>query len=399
MKVWGKFLILMLLSVLIASVSVAAGDKETFSTTPKTYKGKVWRIGYYEGGEYIDYQKIFTETVRGLMRLGWIETTVIPPQKGEQTKDLWNWLATNAISKYIRIVKDAHYSARWDDKLRQKTVSEIINRLNSRHDIDLMIGMGTWAGKDLANETHQIPTMVLSASDAVASGIIKSAEDSGYDHVHACVDPFRYERQVRVFHDIVGFKKLGVAYEDSVEGKSYAAVEIIEKVAAERDFKIVKCFTKSDIADTGLAEQSVKDCFGNLSQNADAIYVTVQGGVSLKSIPDLVRIANSHGIPTFSQSGSEEVKYGFLMSISQAGFKYVGQFQAETLGKVFNGATPRQLNQIFEEPKRRWDLIPPSTCWGLPMKFTKKLSYLINRGVWKFFFQFLPRRRWGLTTI
>ena len=352
MKVWGKFLILVLLSVLIASVSVAAGDKENFSTTPNTYKGKVWRIGYYEGGEYIDYQKIFTETVRSLMKLGWIETTVIPPQKGEQTKDLWNWLATNAISKYIRIVKDAHYSARWDDKLRQKTVSEIINRLNSKHDIDLMIGMGTWAGKDLANETHQTPTMVLSASDAVASGIIKSAADSGYDHVHACVDPFRYERQVRVFHDIVGFKKLGIAYEDSVEGKSYAAVEIIEKVAAERDFKIVKCFTKSDIADTGLAEQSVKDCFGNLAQNADAIYVTVQGGVSLKSIPDLVRIANSHGIPTFSQSGSEEVKYGFLMSISQAGFKYVGQFHAETLGKVFNGATPRQLNQIFEEPKK-----------------------------------------------
>ena len=352
MKVWGKFLILMLLSVLIASVSVAAGDKENFSTTPKTYKGKVWRIGYYEGGEYIDYQKIFTETVRSLMKLGWIETTVIPPQKGEQTKDLWNWLATNTTSKYIRIVKDAHYSAHWDDTLRQKTVSEIINRLNSRHDIDLMIGMGTWAGKDLANETHQTPTIVLSASDAVASGIIKSAEDSGYDHVHACVDPFRYERQVRVFHDIVGFKKLGVAYEDSVEGKSYAAVEIIEKVAAERDFKIVKCFTKSDIADTGLAEQSVKDCFGNLAQNSDAIYVTVQGGVSLKSIPDLVRIANSHGIPTFSQSGSEEVKYGFLMSISQAGFKYVGQFHAETLGKIFNGAPPRQLNQIFEEPKK-----------------------------------------------
>ena len=352
MKVWGKFLIIMLLSVLIASVSVAAGNKENFSTTPNTYKGKVWRIGYYEGGEYIDYQKIFTETVRSLMKLGWIETTVIPPQKGEQTKDLWNWLATNTTSKYIRIVKDAHYSAHWDDTLRQKTVSEIINRLNSRHDIDLMIGMGTWAGKDLANETHQTPTMVLSASDAVASGIIKSAEDSGYDHVHACVDPFRYERQVRVFHDIVGFKNLGVAYENTVEGRSYAAVEIIEKVAQERDFKIARCFTKSDIADTGLAEGSVKDCFGKLVQNADAIYVTVQGGVSLKSIPDLVRIANSHGIPTFSQSGSEEVRYGFLMSISQAGFKYIGKFHAETLGKVFNGATPRQLNQVFEEPKK-----------------------------------------------
>ena len=36
--------------------------------------------------------------------------------------------------------------------------------------------------------------------------IIRSVEDSGLDHVHARVDPWRYERQVRVFHNIIGFK-------------------------------------------------------------------------------------------------------------------------------------------------------------------------------------------------
>ena len=43
---------------------------------------------------------------------------------------------------------------------------------------------------------------------------------------------------------------------------------------------------------------------------------------------------------------------GILASLSQAGFKYVGQFHAETFAKVFNGAKPRDLDQIFEEPKK-----------------------------------------------
>ena len=40
------------------------------------------------------------------------------------------------------------------------------------------------------------------------------------------------------------------------------------------------------------------------------------------------------------------------MSISQAGFKYVGRFHAETFAKVFNGAKPRQLDQVFEDPPK-----------------------------------------------
>ena len=63
-------------------------------------------------------------------------------------------------------------------------------------------------------------------------------------------------------------------------------------------------------------------------------------------------IANEHHIPTFSQSGSEEVKYGFLVSISQAGFRYVGEFHAQTIAQVLNGAKPNQLDQLFEEPPK-----------------------------------------------
>ncbi len=354
MNAWKKIFIFSIVLIFVVSISALASDKGKFGMSPCANNGKKWRIGYYEGGEYIDYQVIFSATVRGLMQLGWIEQIDIPPQKGEQTKDLWNWLATKAKSKHIEFVKDAHYTANWDDKLREKIAEQVIKRMSSRNDLDLMIAMGTWAGQDLANNKHHTPTLAFSVSDALGAGIIKSNEDSGYDHIHARVDPFRYERQLMTFHDVVGFKKLGVAYEDTVSGRSIAAVDKIERVAKEKGFEIVRCFTKDDVPDRKIAEETVKKCFQELvvKKKVDAIYATVQNGINSKTIPELVDLVNSESIPVFSQSGSHEVKWGFLMSLSQASYKYVGEFNAQTIAKVFNRAKPREIGQLFEEPPK-----------------------------------------------
>jgi ABC-type uncharacterized transport system substrate-binding protein len=286
------------------------------------------------------------------MKIGWIETKEIPPQNGEQTKELWNWLASNLKSNYIEFVKDAHYTANWEDRPREEIINKLTNRLNQQKDINLLIAMGTWAGKDFANNKHNTPTIVLSTSDAVSAGIIKSTQDSGFAHVHAQVEPELFFRQIRLFHEIINFKKLGVAYEDSVAGRSYAALDVVEKVAKERGFEIVPCFTKSDIADTNLAAETVKNCFNELTKKSEAIYVTEQGGINNKSIPELVKIVNQHHIPTFAQYGSEWVTYGFLMSTATAGFKYLGEFYASIIAKIFNGAKPNQLDQVFEHPPR-----------------------------------------------
>jgi ABC-type uncharacterized transport system substrate-binding protein len=352
MKTTCKIMLLSIAFVLFGSSYAISADQGDFSTDPVKHMGKKWRIGYYEGGEYIDYQRVLIATLKGLAELGWIENTDIPAQEGEQTKGVWQWIEKYGRSDYLEFVQDAHYSAKWDDKVRKQTVTSIINRLNNKKDIDLMIAMGTWAGQDLATPVHHVPTIVVSTSNALQAGIIKSVEDSGLDHLHARIDPYRYQRQIRVFHDIIGFKTLGVAFEDSVEGRSYAAIDEIEEVAKERNFNVVKCYTKSDIADKEEARNSVKSCFEDLVKKVDALYVTVQGGVDSGSISDLVKIANANKIPTFSQSGSHEVKYGILLSLSQAGYKYFGQFNAKTISKVLNGAKPRQLSQLFEAPPK-----------------------------------------------
>ncbi len=349
MKCLWKFFGVLFMGFFLISANGLTFDQDKFPTSPRTNMGKKWRFSLYEGGPHDNYYYYLAATINGLMDLGWIERAVLPEQKDINTRDFWKWLSQNVKSEYVEFVSDAYYSANWDDHIREKLKAEVINRLSKRRDIDLILAMGTWAGIDLANDKHSTPTLVISTSDAVSVGIAKSVDDSGYDHLNARVDPARYERQVRLFHDIIGFKKLGVAYEDSVHGRSYAAIDLIENVAKERGFEVVKCFTQSDIPDQKLAGETVIKCFQELARKVDAIYVTVQGGVNSETIPQLVKITNEERIPTFSQAGSKGVKNGFLMSISRAGFRPVGVFHAATIAKIFNGAKPRQLNQLFEE--------------------------------------------------
>ena len=352
MKFKSKLHLLLCVSLFLILPSASYASDPIFKVDPTANKGEKWRIGYYEGGAYINYQKQLTETVKGLMQLGWLEMAELPKQSGESTDTLWAWLSTEAKSDYIQFVADAHYSAMWENDKRSEVEDQIVFRLNNVKDIDLMIGMGTWAGKGLANYRHRTNTLIFSTSNPISSGIIKSVEDSGFDHVHVRVDPKRNERQLKVFHEMVGFHKLGVVYEDSLAGRSYAAIETIEALAKVHDFEIVRCHTKSDISDKELAEEGVINCFNELVKDADAIYVTQQGGVNSRSVPKLVEIANKHKIPTFSQSGAGEVSFGILASLSRAGYKYVGRFHAETIAKVFNGAQPNQLNQLYEEPPK-----------------------------------------------
>jgi ABC-type uncharacterized transport system substrate-binding protein len=340
---------LVLISAVLFAQHLWGAEKDLFSTTPKTNNGEKWRVGYYEGGHDANYYNYLSATLKGLMELGWIEKAQIPEPKGKENRPVWDWMVKELKSPYIEFVPDGYYTAHWDKGERAYLRGIIIKRLNEKKDLDVIIAMGTWAGQDLSNKEHSTPIMIMSASDPVKSGIIKSVDDSGFDHVHARVDPLRFERQIRIFHDLIGFKKLGVAYEDSDYGRTYAAIDLIEKVSKERGFEILHCYTQSDIADQDQAGNSVVNCFKELATKVDAIYVNQQGGVNNKTIPELVKIANDNRIPTFSQTGAEWVRSGFLMSISRAGFKPVGMFEAAVMAKIFNGAKAGQLPQVFQE--------------------------------------------------
>ncbi len=345
-------LVVIILCTLLISLNGFAADKAKYPVTPKLHNGQKWSIGYYQGGDYIEYKQTLVAIVKGLMDLHWIDKTELPQFPGDGTKPVWAWLSTHLKSKYLIFKKNAYYSTNWKDNLRKPQSRSIIKRLNTKKDVDLIIAMGTWAAQELANGKIKTPTIACAVSDALAAGIIKSYNNSGYDYFHVRVDPLRYKRQVEIFYNLMKFKKLGIMYENTPRGRSYAGVSQVEVLAKKHGFKIVRCFIQKGVDDRKIAEKDVKRCFSDLCRKADAIYVTMHMGVDANTLPYLVKTANKAEIPTFSQAGSEEVKYGLLMSISQAGFKYVGQYQAGIIAKVFNGAKPGQLSLIFEAPSR-----------------------------------------------
>lgn len=331
----------------------ASDRAAVYATTPAKHDGRRWRIGYYEGGQYSDYEVILKAIVRGLIALKWMEPLAIPPDNNPTPGGFWQYLATHAKSDYITFVPDAYYSAgNFDSALRPKSRRTVIQRLNKKADIDLMIAMGTWAGQDLATNEHHVPTIVASTSDPVGSGIVVSATNSGRPHLNAKVEPDRYMRQVEMFHDIIHFGVLGIVYEDTPEGRTFGAVEAIEKAAARRGFRIERCFAKFGDATAEQAQQGVVDCYRSMVGKVDAAYLTVHRGLNEASFPKVIAALTTANIPTFSMSGESEVKRGALMSVAQSNYVYVGQFHAETIARVFNGARPGDLPQIWQAPAK-----------------------------------------------
>ena len=336
-----------------AAAFAEAGEGDRVVPSPRGTAAKKWRIGYYEGGQYPDYEVILKATVKGLVALGWLRPLDLPPENNATPGGFWGWLVRNASSDRIEFVADGYYAAgNFDEKLRSRTKATLIKRLSEKRDIDLMIAMGTWAGQDLANEDHRTPVVVLSTSDPVGAGIVRSAVDSGLDHLHAKVEPERYARQLELFHDIAHFRRLGIVYEDTREGRTFAAVEAIEKTAVARNFQVVRCHAPFRDIPVREAERRVSDCYREIAKTADAVYVTVHRGVTSDSLPSIVTALNAAAIPSFSMLGENEVKQGILMSVAQGNYSYVGRFHAETIGRIINGAKPRSISQVWLAPAK-----------------------------------------------
>jgi len=64
-------------------------------------------------------------------------------------------------------------------------------------------------------------------------------------------------------------------------------------------------------------------------------------------MPNLLAPLYQYRIPSFVQLGSKFVKEGMLMTLSTAGYGYLGDYYAEIIAKVFNGAKLGQLEQIL----------------------------------------------------
>ena len=342
-------LILFLMHLLLISCSPKSTKTPAI---PPGIQNDPFRIAYYEGGPYIDYAEAFRATVHGLTTLGWMEPLDIPDFEGtEDMSSVWQYAAENTESDYLVFVEDAFWSANWDDQERAVIRQDAVHRLSELQDIDLVLAMGTWAGQDLVNDLHHTATLNLTSSNPIQAGILSSAESSEYDHVLVEVDPERYVRSIRLFHEVVDFSRLGVVYENSSDGRIYANYEELQQASEENNFKLVECFA----ADTNMSEaeayENVQKCYSELAPVIDALWTGANRGENHSFMPQSLEVLLEHNIPTWSNLGREAVRRGILISIWQADYDYAGSWYAEKIGQILNGAKPGDLDQILELPQ------------------------------------------------
>lgn len=346
----------MILTIVVLALSITgAGFAQNFPITPKhKADGSKFRVAYLQGGDFFEYDQVFLAVILQLRKLGWLESINIPARFTKDAKGIYEFLSTNQqVSKYLEFPPDAFYDGNWQDDLRLANKRKMIERLKKK-DIDLIFALGTWAGQDMKNmpPEFKIPVVVMDVSDALKAEIVDSNEDSGRDNLTARVDPLRYQRQIAMFHDIIGFSKLGMAYEDTVEGRSYSAITDVEAMAAERGFEIEKELHLGYVKSKDKAEEWLLRAIKRLAPKIDAFYITQQLAIDQDSLPRYLEVLNKHGIPTFSQTGSVEVRNGVLLSIATSGFKYVAEYHAKKIAGILNGAKPRSLPILFEDPAK-----------------------------------------------
>ena len=339
----GRLLVFFLL---LLSISLNAPLSAQGGVTPVLNNGQKWQIGYCEGGPFSDYTSIMRTLIEGLIELGWIREDKPPDIFDETPNAYWEWLC-GCHSPYLCFRSGNAYSAAWNDETRKENRKELLTRLK-KGELDLVIAMGTWAGQDLANNEHSVPTMVLSCSDPIRAGIINCAENSGFGHVTARVDPDRYIRQIRMFHRIVGFKTMGLAFENTSDGRLYSNVNEVYQVAGERGFKVVTCEVIDTIPDTQKSDSSCLDCYRRLAETTDAVYVTALTCVDRKA-HEIAEIFRKAGVASFSLTGSRLVENGIMLSISNGSGSALGNFHASKFAEILNGAKPGDLPQLLED--------------------------------------------------
>src|SRR3546814_3974825 len=104
-------------------------------------------------------------------------------------------------------------------------------------------------------------------------------------NLHTRVEPERFQRQVRLFHEIVPFKTLGIVYENSKSGRTYAAVDAVEQVSRELGFSVKPCYAQSSSISTPQAIANAVDCYGRLAgEHVDAVYRSEEHTSELQSL-------------------------------------------------------------------------------------------------------------------
>ncbi len=334
----------------------------------------VFRVAYIEGDPYINYAGSLSGIISGLSDYGIVEPTEDWGfQEGSNDASvIWNWLRDHSGNK-VEFVKDDFYQLIY---MSEEEKAEFVRHMNEDDEIDLILVMGTAAAKFIKENKIETDVMVMSVTNAYNSGIVEGIEFSGIDNIWAHISPNRYYNQLNVFYDLFDFKKLGIVYVDSENGRNEIAYEDIKRFTKKKDIELIEVPVTADQKVDGPEkfEQKIIKGYHELAGKADAVYMTNAGYRTAEKIPEYLEPLYQCGTPVFSQTGKNDVKNGATLTIVRYSFEEIGSFCAEQFMQILNGKQPGKLTQSYDESQAICFNIAAAEQAGLQLPFKALLS-------------------------
>lgn len=304
--------------------------------------GSPYRIAVFQSGNYWEFDEHFRGLVSGFISNGWASRNITVPEDLDietTIKVLGNF------SDYIVFPPEYVIDLEWG---RNSSAADMFFS-DEKPDVDLIIALGGVAGMLFDSyKEYPIPVLMEGITDPIATGVIYSPEDSGKDYVTCRIDPGQYQRQLQLFHDIVGFESLGLVYGDNNDGRLYSAVNDVELVSRRRGFSLVRNTNVKEVValDTpDLYLRALKD----ICTKADAVYLGASTALTEYDIMDeVVKILDDAKIPSFALEGEIRVRQGVMLGISSLETEKIGLYNANKIAAIFYGASPRVLGQVLE---------------------------------------------------
>jgi ABC-type uncharacterized transport system substrate-binding protein len=236
--------------------------------------------------------------------------------------------------------------------------------------------MGTAAARFIKENDIRTDVMIMSVTNAYEAKIVNGIEYSGVDNIWAHISPNRYYNQLNVFHDLFGFRKLGIVYEDSENGRSEIAYEDIKRFTEGKGIELLEAPVSADREVDGPEqyEQKMMEGFHRLAGKADAVYMTNCGLRTPEKIPEYLQPLYESGTPVFSQTGKNDVKNGATLTVVRYSFQEIGSFCAEQFIQIMNGKRPGELVQSYDESQAICFNIAAAERANLQLPFKALLS-------------------------
>ena len=306
------------------------------------------RVILVTSGDYYRYQAILRETARELAELGVIEQGDVPiPDTSRSTWPMWKWLIKEAGGAKLQFMIDGWYDYGFDVEKRQERRQDIIDRLATVKDVDLIFTMGTDAALDMKEFVKDLPVINLSCSDPIVSGVVASADDAGQDNIHVLVTTDMWKWQLRRFHSLFRFKRLvEVAARRNIER---SGIEDAQALANALGYEfVVKTYGASRAEEKTAYVLFRRALLEALDQDhCDAVYLP-WFPANDDDMRDLNKLLTIRRIPAFSQIGSDAVRRGILLGVGEEDFAGMGEFEAKVVAQVLRGVKPRAINMRFQ---------------------------------------------------